>query len=87
MHPNTLSAILTKIIKRHQLDYINFNGLRHTGISLQIELGIQPQVISKRAGHSNLNTTHNIYSHFFESSFEEVPEKIDVFLHTPIQKI
>ncbi|MCX8075272.1 MAG: site-specific integrase [Clostridia bacterium] len=81
MHPNTPSAILTKILERNKLDYINFHGLRHTSISLQIELGIQPQVISKRAGHSNLNTTHSIYSHFFESSFEEVPEKIDAFLH------
>lgn len=87
MHPNTPSAILTRILKKHKLDYLNFHGLRHTSISLQIEQGVQPQIISKRAGHSNLNTTHNIYSHFFESSFEGVPEKIDVFLHTPIQKI
>jgi integrase len=80
MHPNTPSAILSKIVKRHNLEYINFHGLRHTSISLQIASGIQAQIISKRAGHSNLATTHDIYSHFFESGFQDVADKMDKFL-------
>lgn len=87
MHPNTPSAILEKIIKRHGLNKISFHGLRHTSISLQIATGIQTQIISKRAGHSNLSTTHSIYSHFFESEMQEVPQKIDAYLKAPIQKI
>lgn len=80
MHPNTPSSILARIIKKYNLENINFHGLRHTSISLQIASGIQAQIISKRAGHSNLATTHEIYSHFFESGFKEVASKMDNFL-------
>jgi integrase len=81
MNPDTQSQILERIIKRHKLDSINFHGLRHTSISLQIASGVQAQIISKRAGHSSLATTYNIYSHFFESGFQEVANKMDKFLH------
>lgn len=72
MHPDTPTKILEKIIKRHNLKRITFHGLRHTSISLQISRGIQVQIISKRAGHSNVTVTHNTYSHFFEDEFKEV---------------
>ena len=81
MHPNTPSSILTKIIKKYNLKMINFHGLRHTSISLQIQKGIQPQIISRRAGHSNLSTTHSIYSHFFKESYKEVAEEMNNILN------
>ena len=80
MHPDTPSQILERIIKRHNLKRINFHGLRHTSISLQISSGIQAQIISKRAGHSNVTITHSIYSHFFDNEFQDVANKMDVFL-------
>lgn len=80
MHPNTPSKILANIIKRHNLKSINFHGLRHTSISLQISSGIQAQIISKRAGHSTIGITHNIYSHFFDSDFKDVADKMNGFL-------
>ena len=80
MHPDTPSQILERIIKRHNLKRINFHGLRHTSISLQISSGIQEQIISKRAGHSNVTVTHSIYSHFFDNEFQDVANKMDVFL-------
>lgn len=87
IHPNTPSTIFDNIIKRHNLRRINFHALRHTSISLQISTGIQTQIISKRAGHSNLSTTHSIYSHFFENSFKEVAQKMDAFIHAPTENI
>ena len=80
MHPDTPSQILDKIIKRHQLKRIRFHGLRHTCVSLQISSGIQAQIISKRAGHSNVTVTHNTYSHFFDNEFKEVANTMDNFL-------
>lgn len=80
MHPDTPSQILDKIIKKHQLKRITFHGLRHTCISLQISSGIQAQIISKRAGHSNVTVTHNTYSHFFDNEFKEVANTMDNFL-------
>ncbi len=80
MHPDRPYKILKQIIKKYQLKDITFHGLRHTSISLQISSGIQAQIISKRAGHSNVSITHNIYSHFFDSGFKEVADKMDSFL-------
>ena len=81
MHPDRPYKILKHIIKKYNLKDITFHGLRHTSISLQISSGIQTQIISKRAGHSNISITHNIYSHFFDSGFKEVANKMDNFLH------
>ncbi len=80
MHPDRPYKILKQIIKKYQLKDITFHGLRHTSISLQISSGIQAQIISKRAGHSNVSITHNIYSHFFDNGFKEVADKMDNFL-------
>lgn len=80
MHPDTPSQILERIINKHNLKRITFHGLRHTSISLQISSGIQAQIISKRAGHSNVTVTHNTYSHFFENEFQDVANKMEELL-------
>ncbi len=80
MHPDTPSKILEKIIKKYNLKRITFHGLRHTSISLQISSGIQSQIVSKRAGHSSVAVTDNIYSHFFKKDLKKVANKIDSFL-------
>lgn len=84
MHHDTPSKILEIIINKYNLKRITFHGLRHTSISLQISSGIQSQIVSKRAGHSSVAVTHNIYSHFFEDEFKDVANKMDNFLHTKI---
>ena len=81
MHPDRPYKILKHIIKKYDLKDITFHGLRHTSVSLQIASGIQMQIISKRAGHSNISITHNIYSHFFDSEFKEVANRMDNFLN------
>lgn len=80
MHPDTPSKILEKIIKKYNLKRITFHGLRHTSVSLQIAGGTQIQIISKRAGHSDVSFTHKTYSHFFDEEFIDVADKIDNFL-------
>lgn len=84
MHPDTPSQILDRIIKKYNLKRITFHGLRHTSISLQISSGIQAQIISKRAGHSSVTVTHNTYSHFFDTEFKDVANKMDSILSTKI---
>lgn len=81
MHPNTPTKVFDRIIKKYNLKKITFHGLRHTSISLQINSGIQTQIISKRAGHSNVTITHKTYSHFFESEFQEVANTMENILN------
>ena len=42
-----------------------------------IRKGIQPQLISRKVGHSSVQTTDRIYSHFFEDQFRDVPNVMD----------
>lgn len=80
MHPDTPSKILSSIIKKYNLRYINFHALRHTSISLQINNDIPIQLISKRAGHSSTTITYNTYSHFFDDSFKGIAETMNTYL-------
>ena len=66
-----LAGYLKKVIEKYNLKEISFHGLRHTSVSLMISKGIQAQIISRKAGHSSLQVTHNIYSHFFDDEFRE----------------
>ena len=72
MHPDTPIKILDQVIKKHNLKRITFHGLRHTNVTLMISKGIQTQIISRKVGHSSVQTTDRIYSHFFEDEFKDV---------------
>ena len=80
MHPDTPSKIYDNIIKKNNLKRITFHALRHTSISLMISKGIQIQVISKKAGHSSVQVTDSIYSHFFDSEFQKCANEMDNIL-------
>ena len=80
IHPDTPSKILGKIIKKYELKKITFHGLRHTNVTLMIAKGIQTQIISRKVGHSSVQTTDRVYSHFFEDEFKNVPNVIEDFL-------
>lgn len=77
IHPDTPTKIFQKIIKKYNLKRITFHGIRHTTVSLMIRKGIQPQLISRKVGHSSVQTTDRIYSHFFEDQFKDVPNVMD----------
>ena len=80
IHPDTPSKILGKIIKKYNLKKITFHGLRHTNVTLMIAKGIQTQIISRKVGHSSVQTTDRAYSHFFEDEFKNVPNVMEDFL-------
>lgn len=43
------------------------HSMRHTHATLLLKKGINPKVVSKRLGHSNVTITLNIYAHVLES--------------------
>lgn len=80
IHPDTPSKILKKIVKKYNLKYITFHGLRHTGISHIIERGFQAQIICRKVGHSSVHVTDTYYSHFFKDKFKQVANSMnDIF--------
>jgi integrase len=80
IHPDTPTKILGKIIDKYGLKKITFHGLRHTNVTLMIAKGIQTQIISRKVGHSSVQTTDRVYSHFFEDEFKNVPNVMEEFL-------
>lgn len=80
MHPDTPTKILDQVIKNHNLKRFTFHGLRHTNVTLMISKGIQTQIISRKVGHSSVQTTDRIYSHFFEDEFKDVANVMEEFL-------
>lgn len=86
MHPDTPTKILYKILDKYHLKRITFHGLRHTNVSLMISKGVQAQVISRKVGHSSVQVTDKIYSHFFEEEFKDVANVMeDIFSKSKIQ--
>jgi len=45
-----------------------------------ISKGIQTQIISRKVGHSSVQTTDRVYSHFFEDEFKDVANVMDEVL-------
>lgn len=80
MHPDTPTKILDQVIKKHNLKRITFHGLRNTNVTLMISKGIQTQIISRKVGHSSVQTTDRIYSHFFKDEFKDVANVMEEFL-------
>lgn len=72
-----LDSILSKLNIKH----IKFHALRHTYITRLFELGVPAKTISELAGHSDIQTTMNIYTHIDDKSKVEAVKKLnDIFI-------
>lgn len=84
MHPHRPYKILQQIIKKYNLKKVTFHSLRHTSISLLSSLGVPLQQISRRAGHSSITITDEVYSHIFEKDKQEIGYKMDTLLNANV---
>jgi len=72
---------INKIIKKHDLKVITVHGLRHTHCSLLFESGASIQEVKERLGHSDIQTTMNIYTHVTEKAKEGMAEKFAAYVN------
>jgi integrase len=63
LNPDYVTDTFGKIIKRNNLKHIRFHDLRHSCASLLLALGYSMKDIQEWLGHSNYQTTANLYSH------------------------
>lgn len=77
IHPDTCTDILNKIIKKYNLPKITFHDLRHSSTSMLIHSGVDIKLVSERLGHSNTNTTMNIYTHTYKGDKYKSADAID----------
>ena len=73
---DVLSKKFRLFLKENNLKHIRFHDLRHSHVTLLINAKVPIKVISERVGHSNINTTLNIYSHALKEMDQEASDKI-----------
>lgn len=75
--PNAISNWWRKFLHRTGFKIIRFHELRHTSATLLINQGLHPKIISERLGHSDIETTMNVYDHYLREADQEASNKLD----------
>jgi len=73
---DVLSKKFRYFLQENNLKHIRFHDLRHSHVTMLIDAKVPIKVISERVGHSNVNTTLNIYSHALREMDQEASDKI-----------
>ncbi len=64
-------------LERAGVKRVRFHDLRHSYVSLQIEIDQNIVYISKQIGHENPDTTLKVYSHLMKEANPEAALKLD----------
>jgi integrase len=70
MNPYSVTDWVRKFVKRNNLPHFTPHSLRHTHATLLIAEGVSIPTVSRRLGHSSINTTSKIYIHAIQSADE-----------------
>ena len=73
---DVLSKKFRYFLQENNLKHIRFHDLRHSHVTMLIDAKVPIKVISERVGHSNVNTTLNIYYHALREMDQESSDKI-----------
>lgn len=80
IRPDYVTETFLKLLKRKNLKIIRFHDLRHTCASILLKNGANMKEIQAWLGHSNYNTTANLYAHLDSSSVNNTGKVMaDVF--------
>lgn len=74
--PDYVTETFLKLLKKKKLKQIRFHDLRHTCASILLKNGANMKEIQAWLGHSNYNTTANLYAHLDTSSVNDVGKVI-----------
>ena len=66
IYNSTANDILVRHCRRLGLNEISIHGLRHTHASLLLYAGASVASVSRRLGHSSINTTQKVYLHIIQ---------------------
>ena len=74
---NHLRSQMIKGAKEQDLKRIRIHDLRHSHVSLLIEMGFTALAIADRLGHESINITYQ-YAHLFPSKQTEIADKLNL---------
>lgn len=79
-HPDSLTQKWERFTKRNNLPHIKLHGLRHTNATTLMAAGVNPKVVQKILGHSDVSVTLNTYTHVLPSMDQEAADKLNNIL-------
>lgn len=80
LQPTKTRKWIVYIQEKYDLGTITTHGLRHTHCSLLFEAGASLKEVQDRLGHTDVQTTMNIYTHVSMKAKEEAINKFDSFM-------
>ena len=63
-----------------EITQITFHGLRHTYATRLFELGVQIKTVQKLMGHTDIQTTMNIYTHVMKNVIDDAVQNLNTIL-------
>ncbi|EUJ36659.1 putative phage integrase [Brochothrix thermosphacta DSM 20171 = FSL F6-1036] len=81
LESRSIVYLMNSIVEKHNLKRITTHGLRHTHCSLLFESGANLQDVKERLGHSDIQTTMNIYTHVTEKAKENTADKFAKYVN------
>ena len=76
MSPDSVLHMLQRVLKRAGLPRIRFHDLRHSCASLLLNNGCGLKDVQEWMGHSDIQTTANIYGHLDTSRKQSLADKL-----------
>ena len=77
MEPTNLSRAFAKLRQAAGLPGVRLHDLRHTVVSLLMELGVQPYVVQAVARHADVKVTMQVYAHANLDAMRQALGKLD----------
>lgn len=74
---NAFTKAFDRYIGLSGVKKIRIHDLRHSHASMLVNLGMPINMISKRLGHENIQTTLDVYTHLYESKEKELEDKMN----------
>lgn len=70
--PNYISQNFKKFLEKNGIKPVRFHDLRHSTASSLIKIGCNLREVQEWLGHTDYNTTANIYTHFLDEQKTEI---------------
>lgn len=81
LQPTKTRKWIVYIQDKYNLKKVTTHGLRHTHCSLLFEAGASLKEVQDRLGHSDIQTTMNIYTHVTKKAQKQAIEKFSSYLN------
>ncbi|MFB9741755.1 tyrosine-type recombinase/integrase [Pseudonocardia sulfidoxydans] len=80
LHADTITRRFNRLVDQAEVRRIRLHDVRHTYVTLAMDIGTSTKVISDRVGHSNESVTQQVYGHRSTGHDREVADQIAAIL-------